>query len=247
MSKIALTPNASGTGTFTLASPNSNTNRTITLPDAAGELLTSDSSLSSGKLTGALPAIGGSNLTSLTSSSLSGALPAIDGSALTGIVTGRTYATPANTTSGTAFDFTGIPAGVKEVEVLFDEVRVTGGNGVYVQLGTASGVVTSGYQMNSSQIFGSSVNSNNTFTGGVLIRQATRSGYGSVKLLRSNSSSNSWLPIVHIEAMNAVAAQSLAVFGGGGVDLSAELTQVRIQVESGGNFDTGKSTIAWSY
>ena len=34
MSKIALSPNASGSGTFTLASPNSNTSRTITLPDA---------------------------------------------------------------------------------------------------------------------------------------------------------------------------------------------------------------------
>ena len=36
MSNIALTPNASGTGTFTIASPNSNTNRTLTLPDATG-------------------------------------------------------------------------------------------------------------------------------------------------------------------------------------------------------------------
>ena len=40
MSKIALSPDDSGTGTFTLASPNSNTNRTLTLPDVAGELLT---------------------------------------------------------------------------------------------------------------------------------------------------------------------------------------------------------------
>ena len=40
MSKITLTPNAAGTGTFTVASPNSNTNRTLTLPDSAGELLT---------------------------------------------------------------------------------------------------------------------------------------------------------------------------------------------------------------
>ena len=40
MSKIALTPNSSGTGTFSIASPNSNTNRTLTLPDSAGELLT---------------------------------------------------------------------------------------------------------------------------------------------------------------------------------------------------------------
>ena len=39
MSKITLTPNDQGTGTFTIASPNSNTNRTLTLPDEAGELL----------------------------------------------------------------------------------------------------------------------------------------------------------------------------------------------------------------
>ena len=43
MSKIALTPNASGTGVFTIASPNSNTDRTLTLPDEAGTVLTSAS------------------------------------------------------------------------------------------------------------------------------------------------------------------------------------------------------------
>jgi hypothetical protein len=36
MSKIALTPDASGTGTFTIAAPNGNTDRTLTLPDATG-------------------------------------------------------------------------------------------------------------------------------------------------------------------------------------------------------------------
>ena len=41
MSKIALTPNVSGSGVFTLASPNSNTDRTLTLPDEAGTVLTS--------------------------------------------------------------------------------------------------------------------------------------------------------------------------------------------------------------
>lgn len=39
MSKIAITPNASGTGTFTIASPNSDTDRTLTLPDAAGAVV----------------------------------------------------------------------------------------------------------------------------------------------------------------------------------------------------------------
>lgn len=47
MSKIALSPNASGTGTFTLSAPNSNTSRTMVLPDADGTLLTTESIISS--------------------------------------------------------------------------------------------------------------------------------------------------------------------------------------------------------
>jgi len=38
MTKIALTPNPSGTGTFTIAAPNSNNTRTLTLPDADGTM-----------------------------------------------------------------------------------------------------------------------------------------------------------------------------------------------------------------
>lgn len=43
MSKIALSGNASGTGVFTLASPNGNTNRTLTLPDNTGTVITTAS------------------------------------------------------------------------------------------------------------------------------------------------------------------------------------------------------------
>jgi len=65
MSKVAIQGNASGTGTFTIASPNSNTDRTLTLPDEAGTVLTSASTLSSSNLSGALPALDGSALTSV--------------------------------------------------------------------------------------------------------------------------------------------------------------------------------------
>jgi hypothetical protein len=41
MSKVQLAGNASGTGIFTIASPNSNTDRTLTLPDSTGTLLNS--------------------------------------------------------------------------------------------------------------------------------------------------------------------------------------------------------------
>jgi hypothetical protein len=40
LSKVALSGNALGTGTFTIASPNGNTDRTLTLPDATGTFLT---------------------------------------------------------------------------------------------------------------------------------------------------------------------------------------------------------------
>lgn len=43
MSKISVAPNASGTGNFTIASPNSNVDRTLTLPDNTGTILTSAS------------------------------------------------------------------------------------------------------------------------------------------------------------------------------------------------------------
>jgi len=39
MSKIALSGNTLGTGTFTIASPNSNTDRTINLPNAGGDMV----------------------------------------------------------------------------------------------------------------------------------------------------------------------------------------------------------------
>jgi hypothetical protein len=44
MSNIALTPNASGTATFTIASPATSDNRTLTLPDAAGTFAYADAS-----------------------------------------------------------------------------------------------------------------------------------------------------------------------------------------------------------
>ena len=42
MSKVVIQGNASGTGNFTIAAPNSDTNRTLTLPDEAGEVVVTD-------------------------------------------------------------------------------------------------------------------------------------------------------------------------------------------------------------
>jgi len=47
MSKISLKPNASGTGVFSLEAPNSNSDRTLNLPDEAGTVLTNVSDIES--------------------------------------------------------------------------------------------------------------------------------------------------------------------------------------------------------
>lgn len=55
MSKVALSGNALGTGTFTLAAPNSNTNRTLTLPDSTGTVATAESTLAQFNASGSAP------------------------------------------------------------------------------------------------------------------------------------------------------------------------------------------------
>jgi hypothetical protein len=45
MSKVSITGNASGSATFTIAAPATNTDRTLTLPDNSGTVLTSASDL----------------------------------------------------------------------------------------------------------------------------------------------------------------------------------------------------------
>jgi len=83
MASIKLTGDTSGE--IIIQAPAVAGTNTITLPASTGTMLDSNSTLSSSNLSGALPALDGSALTSLTSSNLTGALPAIDGSALTGI------------------------------------------------------------------------------------------------------------------------------------------------------------------
>jgi hypothetical protein len=66
-----------------------------------------------------------------------------------------TSGTAVASTSGTSIDFTGIPAWVKRVTVMFAGVSTNGTSFKQMQLGTVSGVVTTGYKSSCSLIFGS--------------------------------------------------------------------------------------------
>jgi hypothetical protein len=55
LSRIALSGNLSGTGTFTIASPDSNSDRTLNLPDAAGEMYNQGNILGTVSQSGGVP------------------------------------------------------------------------------------------------------------------------------------------------------------------------------------------------
>jgi hypothetical protein len=55
LSKIALSGNASGTGTLTIAAPNTNSDRILNLPDSAGTLATAESTLTQFNASGSAP------------------------------------------------------------------------------------------------------------------------------------------------------------------------------------------------
>ena len=93
-------------------------NLDVILPSSSGTLLLSDGSganltdLPAGQLTGT---VADARLTTVSSSKLSGALPAIDGSALTGIVT--------SIVAGTNVTLTGGPTGIVTVGVTTEQVQ----------------------------------------------------------------------------------------------------------------------------
>ena len=162
MSKIALTPNASGTGTLTVAAPNTNTDRTLTLPDVTTTLVGTDASQT---LTNK----------SIAASQLTGALPAIDGSALTGIATGSlTLLGTLTTTSGTTQTLSGLTlTSYKQMQLVFTGVSNTASfvqlrlNGINLTSMGSAGEFVRGFAFIdlSNGILGSCISYDGTFTG----------------------------------------------------------------------------------
>jgi hypothetical protein len=95
----------SASGSVTLSSENVSGDQTLTVPSqASATLQTTADTITSSRLTGALPAISGASLTSLTSGNLSGALPAISGASLTNLPAGGVAGITSASSSGTAIN-----------------------------------------------------------------------------------------------------------------------------------------------
>ena len=158
---------------------------------------------------------------------------------------GFTLATPVASTSGTSIDFTGIPAGVKQVVVMFRGVSINGTGTVIVQIGDSGGIETTDYSSMSVRLSGGQSIEGNPLTTGfnAFTNNAGIVLQGSVTLTLENSSAFSWVANTILSSPTVTEA---VYMGSGGKSLSAVLDRVRITTVIGTNtFDAGEINIAY--
>ena len=145
------------------------------------------------------------------------------------------------TASGTSVDFTGIPAGVKRVTVMFSGVSTNGVSNIQAQIGDTGGIETTGYASFVNTFDGTPGGS--AFTTGYGINENVNAGslmHG--HLVLTNVSGNNWVGSVVIGATGA----TVNCIGGGSKTLSDTLTQLRITTLNGTDtFDAGTINIMY--
>ena len=146
--------------------------------------------------------------------------------------------TAQNSTSGTSIDFTGIPAGIKRITVMFNGVSTSGTSFKQIQLGSGS-FSTSGYAGSASVV--STAVATTSFTTGIGIRA---NGAGDVLngiATIVNFSGNTWV------GSNTMSNNTTETSNGSGsITLSGTLDRIRITTVNGTDtFDAGSINILY--
>ena len=198
---------------------------------SAGSTGFTPSTATTGAVTLAGTLIAANGGTGLTSPGTTGNVLTSTGSAWTSSTGSRvTLATAQASTSGTSIDFTGIPAAVKRITVMFTGVRATdtgtGNAAICIQIGDSGGIETTGYASSSNQpSYGSVVT---TAFPVEPYSDAAQTLDGAMNLSLTNSSAYSWV------ASGVVGSSSGGTkVSGGSKSLSAELDRVRITTVGG--------------
>lgn len=216
----------------TLTGTQTMTNKTLVAPTIA-----------SANLTTALTIAGASGTSGqVLTSSGAGAAPVWSSTS-----SGFTLGTPIATTSGTSIDFTGIPAGTKQIIINFRRVSVNTGSNYLIQIGDSGGIEDSGY-VSRAALFESTTGTAqfSDSTSGFINRVGTTTqaalASGSITLTLENATSFTWVAtgILFDTSSNECS------FNSGSKSLSAVLDRVRITTTGGtGTFDNGEINIAY--
>jgi len=156
---------------------------------------------------------------------------------------GITLGTPVATTAGTQFNYTGIPSGKKQIEIMFAGVQLLSADDIIVQLGNSGGIQSTNY-------FGSYRNSgagNSVgYTSGFLVASSLSAAYvwnGALVIWLQNSSSNIWAGHSVLGASNTTQTGNAA----GVKTVSGVVDRIRITTTAGTTvFVAGEINISYS-
>lgn len=219
MSNLSVRGNVSGTGTVILESPNTNSNRTVTLPDATTTLVGTDAAQTLTNKTIQSPTIQSATIQSST----------LQGGALT-LMT-------AVAASGTAVDFTGIPSWAKRITVILSGVSLSGTANMLIQIGDSGGIEATGYLS-----LGYTPTSTASSTTGFILNAASTAALGnSGSYTITLISGTAWV----CSGMMAASGTTFFSFGTGNKTLSDVLDRVRITSTGADTFDGGTINVLY--
>lgn len=154
---------------------------------------------------------------------------------------GYTYATYLATSSGTAFDFTGIPSWASEIVVLLNGVSLSGTDDLRVQIGSASGIEITGYSASASMIDASSLTSSDyTASFGIPAGNTGAFTTGTVFLTRFDTTTNQWHCSFTLKRGTGV-----LTIGAGIKTTPGALDRVRLTRSGSNTFDAGFVNVGW--
>jgi hypothetical protein len=207
--------------------------------------LENDSSLAQGYIK-----VNGSTAATLTTIGITGNLVGNVTGNVTGNLTGSltqggslTLAT-AQTASGTAVDFTGIPSWAKRITVMFSSVSTNGSSEYIVRLGTSSGIQSTGY-LSSSVLLSTGVSAINETTGFRVFNNggaSTDVEHGVMIFSLINSASGIWAATGSFCQSDSPRNNIIS----GSKTLSGTLDRIRITTVNGTDtFDAGTINISY--
>ena len=150
------------------------------------------------------------------------------------------------TLSATSLTMTGIPAEVQWIRVMLNNVRIQGDADLRIYMGIADGTYnTSGYthslSLGQTNTIPTDEDNGRWF---MLVGGNTYDRfYGFVEITRVHTT-NTWLSSYCVACDDGSRTQ---VVGGGQITMSAELTQIKLQISGGSVAMDGKASLVWGY
>jgi hypothetical protein len=157
---------------------------------------------------------------------------------------GFTLGTPVASTSGTSIDFTGIPAGTKQIVVSFNSVSTNGTSPKIIRLGDAGGIETTGYEAACVNLT-TAANVYTNVSSGFIINSivADHKTSGSMTFILENATAFRWTATGSF--MDRF-GYDISFLTAGEKALSQELDRIRITTVNGTDtFDLGEINIAY--